>query len=129
MHNTFLRLASVLMLSLLSPAWAGSCQPLVPNQRVELSALDLRDLQLSGELRYFRHIDSVTGRGAVSLYVDGKEIPLDFRQFRLDILLPMGRYAVKGHWSKEQRLVVTAAHPTGDDSRKAGFPATASGLR
>ena len=71
------------------------------------------EVQVTGELRFYRHIDPVTGRGAASIDAGGEEIPLDFRQFTLDILLRPGPHVVKGHWSQDRRLVVTEAHPAG----------------
>jgi hypothetical protein len=113
MNSNLLKLGSVLVLSFPLPGWATGSKPLPQTERPELSTSSLHECQLTGELRFFRHIDPVTGHGAVSLFTEGKEIPLDFRQFKLDILLPSGFYVVKGHWSKEQHLVVTAAHWTG----------------
>ena len=111
MHTQFQRLVSVLALLLSHSCWADTPRPLPCPELNEPAAVSAEKVQVAGELRYYRHIDPVTGRGAVSIHADGKEIPLDFRQFKLDILLPSGPYVVEGHWSKEQRLVVTAAHP------------------
>jgi hypothetical protein len=77
-------------------------------------------VQVTGELRFYRHIDPVTGRGAAAIHAGGEDIPLDLRQFTLDILLRPGPHVVKGHWSEEQRLVVAEAHPVG--GRTAALP-------
>jgi hypothetical protein len=92
------------------PCWAGGSRGLARADLRDPSALAPEDVQVTGELRYYRHIDPVTGLGAVSIHAGGKEIPLDFRQFKLDILLPSDIYTIKGHWSKERRFVVTEAH-------------------
>jgi hypothetical protein len=113
MHNRFLTLASVLVLSLTPPGWAAGSGPLPRAVRAEPTPPPARELLLTGELRYYRHIDPVTGRGAVSLHADGKEIPLDFREFKVDILFRPGLYVVEGYWGEGRRLVVTAARTTG----------------
>jgi hypothetical protein len=113
MHNQLVRLASLLALFLTSPCWAGSSPPLARGNLVGWPALPDTEVQVTGEFRWYRHIDPVTGRGAVSIYADGKEIPLDFRQFTLDILLRPGPHTVKGRWSKEQRLVVKEVRRAG----------------
>ncbi len=120
MFTHFPRLVSVLAFFLTSPCWAVDSQPLPHLERIEPIAVTAGEQQVTGELRFYRHIDPVTGQGAVSILADGKESPLDFRQFKLDILLRPGTYLVKGHWSKDKRLVVTEAHPAGP--RKAMMP-------
>ena len=79
---------------------------------VEPSKPPAAELKLTGELRFYRHIDPVTGRGAVALHTGGQEVPLDLRPFDKDILLRPGLYVIRGHWGKENRLVVTHASPT-----------------
>jgi hypothetical protein len=84
--------------------------------RAEPTPPAARELRLTGEVRYYRHIDPVTGWGAVSLVADGKDIPLDLRQFTLDILVRPIRYEIKGHWSKEKRFVVVEVHPAAGET-------------
>jgi hypothetical protein len=67
-------------------------------------------VRVAGELRFYRHIDPMTGRGAVALVASSQEMPLDFRRFELDILLRPGPYTVVGSW-EAGRLVVTEAYP------------------
>jgi hypothetical protein len=112
MHSYVLRLAFVLVLFLTCSCWADNPQQPEQTLRVDPSLTSSRELRLTGDLRFYRHIDPVTGQGAGSLHAGGKEIPLDLRQFTKDILLRSGPHMVKGHWSKEQRLVVTEAHPS-----------------
>jgi hypothetical protein len=111
MHTHFQRLVFLLALSLNSSCWAGCSQALPHSDPTKPTAVSAEEVQLAGELRYYRHIDPVTGQGAVSIYADGKETPLDLREFKPDILLRSGPYVVKGHWGKEKHLIVTAAHP------------------
>jgi hypothetical protein len=77
-------------------------------------------VRVAGDLRFYRHIDPVTGRGAAAIHAGRTDVPLDFRHFTLDILLRPGRYVVKGYWSDQERLVVTEAHPGG--GRTAALP-------
>ena len=112
MHSYLLRLAFVLKLFLACSCWADNSRPPGQTLGVDPSLTSSREMRLTGDLRFYRHIDPVTGQGAVSLHASGKEIPLDFRQFNKDILLRSGPHMVKGHWSKEQRLVVTEARPS-----------------
>jgi hypothetical protein len=118
MQSNLLGLLVVLVLFLKSPCRGECSQPLRRIEPADLSALSVHELQLSGDLRFYRHIDPVTMQGAASLYTDRKEIPLDFRQFNLDIVLCPGHYVIKGHWSKENRLVVTAARLISDGSKR-----------
>jgi hypothetical protein len=120
MRTQLLRLAFVLALLLPSACWACGSHPLPRTDLVEPSALSAKEVTVKGELRFYRHIDLVTGHGAVYIYTGEKEIPLDLRQFKPDIFLQSGHYVVKGRWSKERRLVVTAAHPAG--GQKAVLP-------
>ncbi len=111
MYPRLLSLASVLALLLASPGWGCNPRIPLPAERIKASPLPAGEVQLTGELRYYRHIDPVTGQGAVEIHADGKDVPLDFRQFKLDIHIHPGTWKIKGQWSKEQRLVVTAATP------------------
>jgi hypothetical protein len=120
------RLTSFLVLFLTGPWWAAGSGQLTPSLRVDPSPSSACELRLAGELRFYRHIDPVTGQGAVSLQADKEEIPLDFRQFPMDILLRSGPYVIKGHWGKQQRLVVTEAHPSPSYSHRCGNEITAT---
>jgi hypothetical protein len=109
MHRRLLTLGCALALLLTPAGWAGDTPP--PAQPAGRSPADGEELRLTGELRFYRHIDPVTGRGAVSIFAGGKDTPLDLRQFTLDILLRPGPYIIKGQWGKEGRLLVTEAYP------------------
>lgn len=112
MRNRLLSLASVVALSLTSPAHA--CVP--PAESAVAPAPS--EVRMTGELRFYRCIDPVTGRGAVTVVAGGREVPLDLRQLETDILLRPAPHVVKGHWGAGGRLIVTEAHPTGG----AGLP-------
>jgi hypothetical protein len=113
MHGRLLALASALWLALSSPCGADASAPPCRPSRAGTPAASVREVRLTGELRFYRHIDPVTGRGAASLHAGGEAIPLDFRRFETDILLRPGTYVVEGHWGAGGRLVVTGASPAG----------------
>lgn len=107
MYSLLLGLAAVL-----STPTAPICAESTGHVPAEFGPLPKADSQVrfAGELRFYRHIDPVTGQGASAIVAGGQEVPLDFRRFELDILLRPGPYTVAGYWHAG-RLVVTEAHP------------------